>query len=47
MVIVRAQHMCMVARGVCAKHADTITSKVTGNFIHAPQAREELLLLSK
>lgn len=46
MVVIKAQHMCMIARGVRAGHADTVTSKVTGNFIHAPQAREELLLLT-
>lgn len=45
-VTVRAQHMCMVARGVQKAGAEMVTSDVRGAFRTSPEARAELLALS-
>jgi GTP cyclohydrolase IA len=41
MVVVRAQHLCMMVRGVQKLGAQTITSAVTGAFLDNPQTRAE------
>jgi len=45
MVIVRAMHTCMVARGVRAIGSEMVTSAVRGVFAHNPVLREEALRL--
>jgi len=44
-VVVKAQHLCMVARGVEKQHSWMVTSSMTGVFRDDPQVRNEFLKL--
>jgi GTP cyclohydrolase I len=46
-IVMRAQHMCMMSRGVQQAHAETITSALRGVFYHKPEARSEFLRLTQ
>ncbi len=45
-VTIRAQHMCMVARGVQKAGAEMVTSDLRGVFRTLPEARAELFALT-
>lgn len=45
-VIVEAQHLCMMMRGVEKQNSQTITSAVRGVFADCPMTREEFLRLA-
>lgn len=45
-IIMRATHLCMVSRGVCQPHAQTITSKVSGLIQSSDRLRAEFLKLA-
>lgn len=45
-VIVEAQHLCMMMRGVEKQNSRTITSAVRGTFADCPMTREEFLRLA-
>jgi GTP cyclohydrolase I len=45
MVVVRAQHLCMLARGVKREGAKMVTSAVRGTFDTDPKVRAEFLAL--
>lgn len=45
MVIVEAEHMCMVMRGIKSKGSKTVTSRVAGVFYDSDKAREEAMRL--
>lgn len=45
-VVIRAQHMCMVSRGVQQSNTETITSAMRGHFFSDPRARAEFLKLA-
>ncbi len=44
-VVCKAQHLCMMMRGVEKQHSSTITSAMLGAFRENPQTREEFLSL--
>jgi GTP cyclohydrolase IA len=44
-VVVRAQHMCMCARGIAKPGAEMVTSVMRGCFREKPEARAELMTL--
>lgn len=46
-VVIRAQHMCMVARGVEKKNSYMTTSEMLGVLRHNPTARQEFLNLMR
>lgn len=45
-VVVRAQHLCMVARGVEKQQSSMTTSAMRGAFRHSQSARDEFLRLT-
>jgi len=45
-VIIEAQHLCMMMRGVEKQNSKTITSAVRGLFRSDPRTRDEFLLLA-
>jgi GTP cyclohydrolase I len=45
-VIIEAQHLCMMMRGVEKQNSKTITSAVRGSFRSDPRTRDEFLLLA-
>ena len=47
LVVVEAQHMCMMMRGVQKQDSIMTTSCMLGNFRTQPQTREEFLRLIK
>jgi len=44
-VVIEAQHLCMVMRGVQKQHSVTTTSAFTGEFLNRAQTREEFIHL--
>jgi GTP cyclohydrolase I len=44
-VVIEAQHMCMMMRGVQKQNSTMTTSCMLGNFRSQPQTREEFLRL--
>jgi GTP cyclohydrolase I len=46
-VVIEAQHMCMMMRGVQKQNSIMTTSCMLGNFRSQPQTREEFLRLLK
>lgn len=44
-VVIEAQHLCMVMRGVQKQHSVTTTSAFTGEFLNSVQTREEFIHL--
>ena len=44
-VVIEAQHLCMVMRGVQKQHSVTTTSAFTGEFLHKVETREEFIHL--
>lgn len=44
-VVVKAKHTCMGARGACVPEVVTTTSSVKGLFLHAPHIRQEFFSL--
>lgn len=46
MVVIRAKHMCMCARGIQKQHSDMVTSAIRGAFLK-PEARAEFMGLLK
>lgn len=46
MVVLEAQHLCMVARGVGKQHSRMVTSAIRGVFDSKPEARAEFLSLA-
>ena len=44
-VVIEAQHMCMILRGVQKQNSVTTTSDFTGGFLNNPQTRNEFLRL--
>ncbi len=46
-VVIEANHLCMMMRGVEKQHSAAITSHMMGNFKRDPRTREEFLSLIK
>ena len=46
-VVVTATHSCLTHRGVQATGAEMVTSRLTGNLRHLPEARAEFLALHR
>lgn len=46
-VVIEAQHLCMMMRGVEKQHSKAVTSHVTGMFKDDPKTREEFLQLMR
>jgi len=46
-VVIEANHLCMVMRGVQKQNAVTATSAMSGDFLHNPRARTEFSRLLK
>lgn len=46
-VVIKAEHTCMSARGAAVQNVDTTTSAIRGIFRDVPQAREEFFSLLK
>ena len=46
-VVLRARHLCMEMRGVCAPGAETTTSCLRGNLYKDPRARAEFIELAR
>ena len=46
-VIIEAQHMCMVMRGVQKINSSTITSSMIGTFMDDQKCREEFLSFTR
>jgi len=44
-VVIEAQHLCMMMRGVEKQNSATVTSALRGSFQHDPATREEFLRL--
>jgi len=44
-VVIEAQHLCMVMRGIQKQHSVTTTSAFTGEFLNSVQTREEFIHL--
>jgi len=44
-VVIEAQHLCMVMRGIQKQHSVTTTSAFTGEFLNSSQTREEFIHL--
>jgi GTP cyclohydrolase I len=44
-VVIEAQHLCMVMRGVQKQNSVAVTSAMLGEFRNNPQTREEFLAL--
>ncbi len=44
-VIIEAEHLCMMMRGVAKQHSSVLTSSVKGCFKEDPKTREEFLRL--
>jgi GTP cyclohydrolase I len=42
-VLIEAQHMCMISRGVQQPHSTTITTALRGDFFHDQATRAEFL----
>ncbi|MGH7468168.1 MAG: GTP cyclohydrolase I FolE [Longimicrobiales bacterium] len=45
-VVIEAQHLCLMMRGVEKQNSTTITSAMRGNFLHDLRTREEFLRLA-
>ncbi|HEX7120337.1 MAG TPA: GTP cyclohydrolase I FolE [Longimicrobiales bacterium] len=45
-VVIEAQHLCMMMRGVEKQNSKTITSAMRGEFARSPMTREEFLRLA-
>ena len=46
-VVIEAQHLCMMMRGVQKQNSSTITSALRGSFRSDPKTREEFLSLAR
>lgn len=46
-VIIKARHMCMELRGVCAPNVFTTTSELRGLLLHEPETRAEFISLAR
>ncbi len=44
-VVIEAQHLCMIMRGVQKQHSVTTTSAMSGEFLNNPATREEFMRL--
>jgi GTP cyclohydrolase IA len=44
-VVIEAQHLCMVMRGVQKQHSVTTTSAMSGDFLDNPATRAEFMRL--
>ena len=47
MVVIKAEHMCVSARGIKDQNSVTITSKIGGRFASKPEVRAEVMWLIK
>jgi GTP cyclohydrolase I len=46
-VVIEAQHLCMMMRGVQKQNSTTVSSAVLGVFKDCPMTREEFLRLAR
>lgn len=46
-VMIKARHLCMESRGLCAQGHHTVTSALRGEFMNDPKVRAEFLNLAR